>query len=121
MKLGLIFMCWFYSVMSCAGDIITISADKNNKEFVVTLPANPTTGFQWTLVNYDKKTLRAVSNHYSPKKTKLMGSGGEMAYTFSLNKGKVYPETTKMTFRYARSWEKTGASVTTVLVSFSKK
>ncbi len=106
--------------MTCAGDIITISADKNNKEFIVSLPANPTTGFQWTLVNYDKKILHTVNNHYTPQKTKLMGSGGEMAYTFALNKGKSYPETTKMTFRYARSWEITGSSMTTVLVFFTK-
>ena len=121
MKLGLFFICFFYSLMSYSADIITIYVNKNRKDFVVNLPANPTTGFQWALVNYDKKRLHLINNHYTPKKTQLIGSGGQMEFRFGLNKNNIYPEKTNIVFRYARTWEKSSASLTNVIVLFDKK
>lgn len=89
-----------------AQDPISIDVNKAKSSFVVTLDANPTTGYQWTVVDYDKELLQLTSSTYRRPDTKLIGAGGKMLYTFTLCKGKKYPDQTAITFLYARSWEK---------------
>lgn len=98
---------------------INIDADKPN--FVITLAANPTTGFQWTVVEFDKDLLSLSSSVYQRPDTKLIGAGGHMLFTFTLNKGKAYPQSTNLVFKYARPWEKDDTGATqTVTVNFVK-
>ena len=119
MKFFIAIMCWVFGFNSFAADVITLEVDKKSQVFVVSLPANPTTGFEWTLINYDKKLLHPLMKHYSSKKTKLIGSGGDMTFSFGLNKGKTYPATTKLVFCYERSWEKSSnGSCLSVIISF---
>jgi inhibitor of cysteine peptidase len=103
-----------------AGDDLTMNANSSQSSFVVQLAANPTTGFQWQVVNYDKKLFSLISSHYQKAQTNLIGSGGQMQFTFTLNKGKSYPEKTKMLFKYARSWEPETSTLQKVTVNFVK-
>ncbi len=114
---GLLFL-WALGVQ--ASDTLTISVNKKTPQFMVTLPSNPTTGFQWTVTSYDKKILQLKSSHFVAPQTKLIGAGGQMTFTFAPIKGKSYPDTTKMTFSYARSWEANSGTLKQVVVNFSK-
>ena len=74
-------------------------------DFTVHLAANPTTGFQWSLLRYDEKLFELINRHYISSKVGVMGAGGEMLYTFKLKKQAKYPRKSVLEFKYARSWE----------------
>jgi len=111
----------FFAVCGHAADTMNMSVDRGGSKFVVTLPSNPTTGFQWKVTTYDKKRLTLADSHFIAPQTKLMGAGGQMTFTFARVKGTSYPSSTKMLFTYARPWEAKGGTVKTVVVHFSKK
>ena len=68
----------------------------------ISLKANATTGYQWSLDNYDHQILKLIKTGYEPEDIKLMGSGGTYtAYFKVLNTGK-----TSIKLNYIRPWEK---------------
>lgn len=73
------------------------------KEFVITLDANATTGYEWQLTNpIDNSLIKFVSSEYVPDKTGLVGSGGKSIWTFrAVQAGKA-----QLSFKYIRPWEK---------------
>ena len=73
------------------------------KEFVITLDANATTGYQWQFAKpLDESILQLIRSEYLPDKTELVGAGGKQVWVFkALNAGK-----TAISFKYVRSWEK---------------
>ncbi len=105
-----------------AAEPILINVNKNQSSFIVNLAANPTTGYQWSVIHFDNDLLTLHSSVYQRPNTKLIGAGGRMLFTFTLNKGKTYPQTTELTFKYARPWEKkdTG-TIQKVTVNFESK
>ncbi len=103
-----------------AASSMTMNVDPSSPQFVVTLPSNPTTGYQWTATKYDKTMFKMKSSHYIAPKTTLIGASGQMTYTFVLLKGKSYPKVTQMLFTYGRPWEAKGGSVKQVTVKFAK-
>ncbi|GGI80549.1 protease inhibitor I42 family protein [Legionella impletisoli] len=112
--------CLLFFIMAPveAANTMTISADPTQPTFQVTLPANPTTGFQWSIKDYDKKRFEITNSQFVAPQKKLIGAGGSMVYTFKLQPGKTYPEKTNMLFKYARSWEPKSATYTRVIVHF---
>ena len=118
----LLLACWLLlgSLYANAADPLIMNVDPANQQFVVTLPANPTTGYQWTVTTYNKKLLKMTGSHFDAPQTKLIGAGGKMTFIFELLKGKSYPESTLMTFTYARSWEPKSAMLQQVTVNFTK-
>lgn len=108
------------SFFGYAADTLTMTVDPSSPQFVVTLPSNPTTGFQWKVTTYNKKLFQMTDSHYVAPQTKLIGAGGQMTFTFALAKGKTYPQTTQMTFTYARSWDPKSGTVKQVTVNFIK-
>lgn len=104
------FTMMMLTMFAHADDSLSLDVAKGQKSFVVNLPANPTTGFQWSVVQYDKDLLTLGSSVYHGPNTKLIGAGGRMLFTFNLNKGAALPKSTDLTFKYARSWEKNGES-----------
>jgi inhibitor of cysteine peptidase len=102
-----------------ANEPISFKVKKGPPSFVITLASNPTTGFQWSVVSYDKDLLTLSSSTYQGPDSEMIGAGGHMLYTFSLNKGKNYPGTTDLMFQYARPWEKvTPGAIQKVTVNF---
>ena len=116
----LVSLCLLLCSIIVHGDIVTLSVDLSSKQFIVALPANPTTGYQWTLNTYDKSIMELASSEFVVSKSKLIGAGGEMTYTFNLIAGKTYPNTTQLQFTYARSWEPKSATTQEVTVNFMK-
>lgn len=104
-----------------ATDTMTMTVNKSLAQFRVRLPANPTTGYQWAVKQYDKTLLSLTDSTYMAPKTQLIGAGGEMVFTFVRKPNKAYPQKTLIVFKYARSWESTGASLKRVVVYFDSK
>jgi inhibitor of cysteine peptidase len=94
-------LCWLATAP--AGEPMPIAVAVG-QDFKVTLPANPTTGYQWGLAKApDEKLVRLVKSAYKRPDAKLMGAGGDMTWTFkALAEGK-----TEVKLTYARPWERT--------------
>ena len=107
-----------FSIIANAGDDLSMNVNSSDTSFVVKLASNPTTGYQWKVVQFDKDLLTLSSSQYQRPQTNLIGAGGQMFYTFTLNKGKSYPKKTKMVFKYERSWEPNSGMVKNVTVNF---
>ncbi len=107
-------------MMTYANDKLTLDVNVSSPNFEVTLPANPTTGFQWSVVHYNKKLLTLSNSYYEQPKTKLIGASGQMHFIFTLQKGKNYPASTDILFKYARSWEPSSATTRNIKVNFVK-
>jgi predicted secreted protein len=72
------------------------------REFSLTLPSNPTTGYGWVLAGPEEGVVKLVGSSYRPSTPGLIGSGGMENWTFkAVGKG-----TTVLSFSYARPWEK---------------
>ncbi|KTD23394.1 secreted protein [Legionella lansingensis] len=107
-----------FTTLTQAANSMSINVDTSATQFLVTLPANPTTGYQWTVEDYDKSFLKLLSSRYAAPQTKLMGAGGEMSFTFQLISGRSYPKNTTLVFKYARPWEPQTGTVQKVTVNF---
>lgn len=76
--------------------------------FVIELPANPSTGYQWSLVEVPA-ALELVEEHYTPATTgttaagvpAAVGSGGTHAFNFMANG----TGETELRFELKRVWE----------------
>lgn len=114
------FLLLGFSLIANAGTNLELNVDAKQSSFVVTLAANPTTGYNWSVLEFDKNLLTLTSSQYQKAKNKLIGAGGQMLFTFALNKGKSYPHSTSMTFKYARSWDANSATLQKVTVNFTR-
>ena len=120
MLLGGLLLSLSFLVSANAADSMTINVDVNQPQFQVSLEANPTTGYQWSVQEYDQSFLQLSSSQFIAPTTKLIGAGGMMVYTFELINGKTYPQTTEMVFKYAQPWEPKKGSLKKVIVNFKK-
>lgn len=73
-----------------------------NKEFIVTLEANPTTGYFWQ-ASYDGNILKLVDKTYKQNdaRTPMVGVGGIDTFRFKA----VKAGSTEILFTYKRPWE----------------
>ena len=115
------FFLFLNSFLAFSMDTMTVNVDVHSNPFVIKLPANPTTGYQWAVKQYDKTILKLSGSEYLAPQTKLVGAGGEMIFTFSRLKGVTYPKSMTMLFSYARSWEPNSGTIKKVKVNFSAK
>lgn len=81
-------------------------------EFTLRLKANPTTGYRWTVKQYDTRLLTLVKNEFLAPKRNRLGAGGIELWTFKVNVvAFAVPTTTTVTMEYARPWEKRAGTV----------
>lgn len=120
MRKILAFLCLSLSVQAFSAKAIYLVVDKESAQFTVSLPANPTTGYQWAIDTYDMARFDPISSQYVGAPVKRIGAGGKMLFVFELKKGVEYPTCTLMVFRYARPWEPSSGALTRVRVTFKK-
>lgn len=89
----------------------------NQTTFTIQLPSNPTTGFQWSLIRYDRDLFQ-VQQHYDAPKTKLIGAGGRIHFDFRLKPGQHYPKQSILIFQSARSWDIKHGMKTKMILNF---
>jgi inhibitor of cysteine peptidase len=75
---------------------------QTGQTFTITLPANPTTGYQWKLAKeLDTRVLNEEGHEYQPEKPGRIGSGGREVWRFrALGTGRA-----AISMQYVRSWE----------------
>lgn len=117
MKKILIGVLVFISTLLQAKPIV-VNLNPTTIQFEVPLPANPSTGYQWELKNYDRNLFSLIRSKFVPENPKLVGAGGTMIYTFQLNKGLKTPRMTSIIFAYFRPWDKSSETMQTVHVNF---
>ncbi|WP_194834578.1 protease inhibitor I42 family protein [Nocardia sp. XZ_19_369] len=74
------------------------------QHLVVTLPANPSTGYLWQISELDANVLQAQGDpgfETDPNVPVAPGAGGSSVWTFA---GKA-PGSTKLSMQYLRPWE----------------
>ncbi len=106
------------SWLAYADKTMTIHVSRSDSMVKVTLPANPTTGYQWTIKQYNHSFLQLKSQRYIAPHNHLVGAGGHENFVFQLLKGKSYLSQTDILFNYARSWEPGSSNLTKVIVKF---
>lgn len=85
----------------------TISVRQTQPDFIIKLKSNPTTGYIWSLHNYDRSLLASVKHEFHAPKTDLVGAPGYELWTFHVKPAAfVKPVRTVVSFVYARPWEK---------------
>jgi inhibitor of cysteine peptidase len=90
-----------------------VMVKKSQPVFTIILQSNPTTGFAWSLKNYDVNLIRPVGRVFIPGQRGLIGAGGYEKWTFAVKPaGFIVPQTTSITLIYSRSWELEGAQAT---------
>ncbi len=97
------------SLLSCAAPKAAVYVDptqtifaKVNEEFTIGIPANPTTGYQWT-ASHDTSLLSLVGSEYKASKQAkgLVGAGGVQYFKFKALKAGM----ARISFSYQRPAE----------------
>lgn len=92
----------------------------NQNTVVIQLEANPTTGYQWFIKNYDHRLLSLNGSQYVPPKKNIMGGPGKMIYNFSVNPHVARPQNSNIQFLYRRPWEPNTGSEKSVTLNFAR-
>lgn len=120
MKSLLVIILGLFSFAAQANSEKTIHVPASKKVFEITLSANPSTGFQWSLDNFDHSLLKLQSQRYEAPQTKLVGAPGTSIFTFERLDEKLSTKRTKVTLQYGRTWEPSSAMSTTITIVFDK-
>lgn len=85
----------------------SISITPRQPVFILKLKSNPTTGYSWSLKNYNKNLIKPVTHYYKHPDTSLMGAGGFEFWTFkALAPAFQKPQELTISMIYIRPWEK---------------
>lgn len=101
-----------------AENAMVAHVSKSASDFQISLPTNPTTGYQLRLTQFDHARFKVLNSTYIPPQSKLMGAGGTMVFTFQRQANKTYPQQAVFLFRYAQPWNPSSATITHVTVLF---
>ena len=83
------------ALFGCTENALSEEVTKDGTHLEILLKENPTTGYSWTVDDYDTSILSASTTEGT------VGSGGTHLYRFTGQKeGKI-----TLTFRYYRNWE----------------
>lgn len=119
-KLYQLFAGLFFSSMVFAMETQIIDVNMSQPQFVVVFPANPTTGYQWTILSYDKTKISLMSSVYQTPTKQQIGTGGKMIFTFKAIPGQTYPMSSQIKFKYVRPWDPNHGTFTDVIVNVNK-
>jgi inhibitor of cysteine peptidase len=71
------------------------------EKFTIELQSNPSTGYRWHLLYFDKSILNLISSEFATKPTNQIGTAGIQRFNFEATK----KGTTSIKLIYKRSWE----------------
>ncbi len=99
---------------------VYISAD--HPQFLVQLPSNPTTGYQWYLTEYDARLIQPTGFRYQTDNTRLVGAPGLAIFSFkATDVAFAAPHATTINFAYSRPWENAPGEQKVIYVTTSAK
>lgn len=108
-----------FSTIVFSAENMTINVDKNSKVFMVSLSANPSTGFEWTVYDYDKNILKLKDMSFKASQTSRVGAPGIMNFTFEIINTNNLPKHSEIFFNYSRAWEKNTSELQKVTINFN--
>ena len=95
------------------GKIVTVQV---KKDFSIMLKANPSTGYDWQILDIDSNIIRHKGTSYNPYRN-VPGSNGMEQITFtSIKKG-----TSPLKLGYMRAWEGRGSMVDSFAITVKVK
>ncbi|PIZ03400.1 MAG: hypothetical protein COY58_09570 [Gammaproteobacteria bacterium CG_4_10_14_0_8_um_filter_38_16] len=98
-----------------------IVVSQKNPQFIITLASNPSTGFSWKLLSYDKNLVQFVKHQYIAPHTKLLGAPGYEVWTFKAKKGQYrVNQVGHVVLEYQRPWTKEGATQKSFMIIVKK-
>lgn len=115
----LVILMLLFSMNCFSQDSIIKKVDPAKKQITIELPSNPTTGYKWTLLDYNHSVLQLSDTAYTQKNNAQIGASGVRRYVFSVKAGDVFPIQTKLIFKYARPWDKQSGNITRMTIQFS--
>ncbi len=127
MKIKLLVFCFSLIISSWGGSAnldnteasaASITLTEGQSQLQISLPANPTTGYRWTVISYDKSLFHLDTSKFLPPDSKLIGAGGTMVFNFTILKQERYPKSSTLCFSYARLWEHKSGSLKKIAVYF---
>ncbi|WP_157535387.1 protease inhibitor I42 family protein [Nocardia inohanensis] len=97
---------------SASHEAVRLGQDANGKDLtlvpgqglIITLPSNPTTGFQWGLAELDQGIVKQNGSpeyRQDPSPEGMVGVGGQAIWNFAA----AGPGATRLTLEYRRPWE----------------
>ncbi|HVY53520.1 MAG TPA: protease inhibitor I42 family protein [Gammaproteobacteria bacterium] len=96
-----------------------IHLDNITHQFIIKLKSNPTTGFKWSLKQYDPHYLELVRHNFEAPNSKLMGAPGFETWLFETKQKNFTNVPIKLI--YARAWEKPNSNVSEINFFVSQK
>ena len=97
---------------------VDLCVPANANYFQVSLPANPTTGYQWVLKQYDAALILLIRSQYQPSSSELVGASGNTVFYFKFLQKAVKDQQSKLGFEYVRTWEHKKANLKMVTIKF---
>ena len=93
----------FADQLNVKGDISEKIETTPGKDFVIILPSNRTTGYEWKLAKpVDARFVSYKDTKYLRDSHELIGSGGKEVWKFTALK----PGKTRIVFKYVQAWAK---------------
>lgn len=94
------------STVSISDPQKTIMVDQISKQFTLTLPSTPSTGFSWLLQSYDPHFVKLIKHNYVAPANEIPGASGVEHWTFEIAMDEIAgPQLTQINFIYARMWD----------------
>lgn len=92
----------------------------NQATINILLPAQPSTGYQWFLSDYDPNLIRIQSYRHLTGDTKKAGSVGTDEFKVVVhNRFKNVPQKQTLTFEYMRPWDPSDAPLSKTVTILS--
>lgn len=96
--------CFAQRVYTDSSKPITIS--KAEDTFVISLKANPTTGYIWFLKNANNGWIKIKSHQYKAPKDSKVGAPGTDVWTFKVDDNAFdAPQIAELVFIYTKPWD----------------
>lgn len=110
----------FASFSLYAGNPIYLNISPSQKNIVISLKTNPSTGFSWSIKSYDQTILKLNKTTYEAphNKPQVLGASGKIHYIFDII-ATPHAKNTKIIFIYQRPWEPKTGVIQKVIINFS--
>jgi len=94
------------STVTFAAKLNLVTVSSNQPEFVLKLKSNPTTGYSWSLREYNANVVTLVKHVFKAPVKGLIGAPGFDYWTFRVKPaGFITPQSFTIHMVYARPWE----------------
>lgn len=113
--------CGLMATASVAASVHQIEQSKHCKAVTFQLPANPTTGYSWQIIDYNQSRFKAEKSVYIAPKNKRIGAGGKMTFNFNKIEKDDSGKDAVFLLAYGQAWNKQSYDNSVVVVKFVDK